>query len=106
MKDFFDLPKTIFNIFISNTDKGRCEKPPEGGGVRFRAAFGRASPPGYSETSRLGLVSLESRTFRGSRPSLGSGIVNFKKTRLDSVSVSFTQKTRPDSVSVSFTLKK
>ena len=21
MKDFFDLPKTIFNIFISNTDK-------------------------------------------------------------------------------------
>ena len=52
------------------------------------------SGTGYSETSRLGLVSLKSRTFRGSRPSLGSGIVNFKKPRPDSVSVSFTQKNR------------
>ena len=25
--------------------KGVCQKHPEGGGVRFRAAFGRASPP-------------------------------------------------------------
>ena len=33
-----------------------------------------------------------SRTFRGSIPGLGSGIVNFKKTRPDSVS--FTKKTR------------
>ena len=88
------------------------------------AQFGQclkiAFDTGYSETSRLGLVSLKSRTFRGSRPSLGSGIVNFKKrdrtryryrspkkieTGLGLGIVNF-KKTRPDSVSVSFTLKK
>ena len=49
---------------------------------------------GTCETSRLGLVSLKSRTFGGSRPGLGLGLVDSQKPRLDSVSVSLILKNR------------